>query len=276
MDFSPIITAADFIALPPESYILFDVSAGSINRYNNEHLSHAHFIDLEQDLAEIKDFAQGGRHPLPTLSKFTNTLGQFGVKPNSRVILYDDKMNANAAARFWWMLQAVGHRKTQVIDGGYSIALAAGAATSRRIQNKNATAPYPAFRWALPISTLTEVEQASANKNKLIIDVRAKDRYDGLTEPIDLIAGHIPNAINIPFTENVDINGCFHSPAVLHEKYKSYFDTYHSENIIVHCGSGVTACHSLLAMAYANFKIPHLYIGSWSEWSRNHKAIATK
>ena len=109
----------------------------------------------------------------------------------------------------------------------------------------------------------------------MVIDVRSKERYDGKIEPIDLIAGHIPGAVNMPFTENLDEQGLFLDPQVLRNKYEQLFNHIKSENIIVHCGSGVTACHTLLALAYAEMAIPKLYVGSWSEWSRNDKTMIT-
>jgi len=109
-----------------------------------------------------------------------------------------------------------------------------------------------------------------------VIDVRDKNRFDGLTEPLDLIAGHIPGAINVPFSENLDENGFYLSAEKLAKKYTEILGFVKPENVIVHCGSGVTACHTLLAMDYAGISIPQLYVGSWSEWSRNNKLIVTK
>lgn len=133
---------------------------------------------------------------------------------------------------------------------------------------------YPSItHWQLPTTNLEEVDLASRSKSQLIIDVREKPRYNGESEPIDLIAGHIPNAVNIPFVDNLEEDGLFKTPKKLREKYQEIFNEFDSSQIIVHCGSGVTACHSLLAMSYAGFKIPKLYPGSWSEWSRNSKPI---
>ena len=120
---------------------------------------------------------------------------------------------------------------------------------------------------------MNEVETASKTGDQTIVDVRDANRYAGLTEPIDLIAGHIPGAINIPFTENLDENGLFLSPEVLKEKYEKALKGLKLENVSVHCGSGVTACLMLLAMNYAGLAIPKLYVGSWSEWSRNNKEV---
>lgn len=139
----------------------------------------------------------------------------------------------------------------------------------------NNTEMYEFNDWKLPMADLDEVEKVSEMENHTVIDVRDADRYNGKTEPIDLIAGHIPGAINIPFSENLKKNGQFLSPSELKIKYENIFKNAKSESIIVHCGSGVTACHTLLAIAHAGLEIPKLYVGSWSEWSRNDKPIAT-
>jgi len=133
--------------------------------------------------------------------------------------------------------------------------------------------PYQIDKWNLPTTEIRELEKISQNQDYLVIDVRDQERFDGKVEPIDLIAGHIPGAINIPFTENLDENGLFLQPLELKNKYKMKLGNTTSENIIVHCGSGVTACHTLLALSYAELEIPKLYVGSWSEWSRNNKKI---
>jgi thiosulfate/3-mercaptopyruvate sulfurtransferase len=128
-------------------------------------------------------------------------------------------------------------------------------------------------QWRLPTIEMNEVEAVSQNPHYLVVDVRDKERYDGITEPIDLIAGHIPGAINIPFTENLDQHGLFLQPKELKNKYEAIFGDVTGENIVVHCGSGVTACHTILALTYAEMESPKLYVGSWSEWSRNDKPI---
>lgn len=266
---SPIIQPTELINLKVDQYVLIDASAGSKARFDENHLAGALYIDLNTDLADIKDFAIGGRHPLPTLNHFAETLGKFGIEPDSHVIIYDDKNGGNAAARFWWMLKAIGHEKVQVLNGGFNAAIKAGFPTNNLKQKVEIKNLYPFSLWHLATADINEVETASKTSNQTIVDVRDANRYAGLTEPIDLIAGHIPGAINIPFTENLDENGSFLAPEILKEKYEKALTGLKSENIIVHCGSGVTACHMLLAMDYAELAIPKLYVGSWSEWSRN-------
>jgi thiosulfate/3-mercaptopyruvate sulfurtransferase len=200
-------------------------------------------------------------------------LSSFGVTRDSHIIIYDDKNGANAAARFWWMLRAIGHEKVQVIDGGYQAGVAVGFPVSSDLAYPKPAEYSASEEWQLRTATIDEVDYARENPENIVIDVRDANRFAGLSEPIDLIAGHIPGAINVPFTENLDAEGRFLSPENLKEKYSELFGQIGTENIIVHCGSGVTACHTLLALDYAGFDIPQLYVGSWSEWSRNDKPM---
>jgi thiosulfate/3-mercaptopyruvate sulfurtransferase len=276
----PIIQSAALLKLyKSKNLVLIDARSGKNARanYEEKHLDGALFIDLESQLAEIKeDASNGGRHPLPKIENFAKTVSNLGISEKSHVVIYDDKNGSNAAARFWWMLKSIGHEKVQVLDGGFQAAEKSNFPTSATTEISNKTALYKVDNWKLPMAAIDEVETISQDKNHIVIDVRETSRYNGETEPIDLIAGHIPGAINIPFTENLDGNGLFLPANELKEKYKKIFQNVKSENIIVHCGSGVTACHSLLAIAYAGLEIPKLYVGSWSEWSRNGKKITTK
>jgi len=277
---SPIIQASELIELlKSQDLVLIDVSTGknAKSNYDQKHLEGALFADLNTQLADIKeDFAIGGRHPLPKIDHFAETLSNLGITSKSHVILYDHQNGANAAARFWWMLKAVGHEKVQVLNGGFKEAEKINFPTSSKTEIITKAEPYKVDHWKLQLANINEVEQVSQNKNYIVIDVRDVERYNGETEPIDLIAGHIPGAINIPLTENLDENGLFLSPDKLRTKYENIFGNIKSQNTIVHCGSGVTACHTILAIAYAELEIPKLYVGSWSEWSRNNKPIATK
>ena|SRR6218665_2473154 len=275
---SPIISAEELNQLNLSEIILIDARAGSntFEAYQKEHLKGARFVDLNLDLASIPENPEnGGRHPLPTIEQFAETLSKLGVSPSDHIIVYDDKNGSNFAARFWWMMRAAGHEKIQVLNGGYQSALQNDFPTNSGTETFQKTT-YPIKEWKLALADIEEVEKARKNDQNLVIDVRDKNRFDGLTEPLDLIAGHIPGAVNIPLTENLDESGFFKSSQELAQKYKSVIGDKKDENIIVHCGSGVTACHTLLAMDYAGLPIPKLYVGSWSEWSRNHREMATK
>jgi thiosulfate/3-mercaptopyruvate sulfurtransferase len=276
---TPILSASDLLELH-HNKDLFIVDAGSgptaKENYLKKHLEGALYVDLNDDLSNIKDDAsQGGRHPLPTLEQFSETLSNLGIRKTSHVIIYDMNHGANAAARFWWMLRAIGHEMVQVLNGGQQAAEQIGFPMSSNIEKKPGS-NYVISDWSLPIAEMDEVEFAIHSQEKAIIDVRGTNRYQGIEEPIDLIAGHIPNAINIPYSENLDDNGCFRSPEGLKNKYKELIKNSDTNNTIIHCGSGVTACHTILAMDYAGIPIPKLYVGSWSEWSRNNKDMITQ
>lgn len=274
---SPIINPEDLASLNRnDDIVIIDASAGSKPRYEEQHLAGSLFVDVNNDLANIVDFAKGGRHPLPTLDQFAQLLQKLGINKNTHVIVYDDKNGGNAAARLWWMLRSIGHEKVQVIDGGFQAAIKAGFPTTNQTEIPKSVGEYPIPAWNLPVADIHEVEEVAQHQEYIVIDVRDANRYAGLTEPIDTIAGHIPGAINIPFTENLNENGHFLSPDILKEKYTSALATVKPENVIVHCGSGITACHTLLAMDYAGLPIPKLYVGSWSEWSRNNKEMILK
>lgn len=276
---SPIINPQELLNLK-ESYtfILIDARAGinAEENYQNEHLNGARYVDLNRDLATVEDPANGGRHPLPSLEKFSEVLSKIGISPSSHIIIYDDKNGSNAAARFWWMLRSIGHEKVQVLNGGLQAVIKVGFPVSSELEIFKPAEKYPISKWNLAVADIDAVEKARNNEENIVIDVRDKNRFDGLTEPLDLIAGHIPGAINVPFSENLDKDGFYKSAEVLAEKYLEILGNKNPENVIVHCGSGVTACHTLLAMDYAGIQIPKLYVGSWSEWSRNNRELATK
>ena len=277
---SPVINVIELLTLyKSENLVIVDVSNGKDAKSNYEikHLEGAIFVDLNTQLAEIKnDLSNGGRHPLPKIENFAKTLSDLGISPKSHVVIYDDKNGSNASARFWWMLKSIDHEKVQVLNGGIQEAEKNNFPISSKIEIIKKTELYKVDNWKLKIAEMEEVEKVLQSENHIVIDVRDVERYNGETEPIDLIAGHIPGAINVPFTENLDENGLFLASNVLKQKYKKLFRNIETENIIVHCGSGVTACHTLLAIAYAELEIPKLYVGSWSEWSRNDKLVATK
>ncbi len=278
MRISPIIEVDDLLRIYKNSDVMiFDVSNGEDAKanYEKEHLEGAFFVDLNTQLADIKnDISEGGRHPLPEITNFAKTLTDIGILKDKHVVIYDDKNGSNASARFWWMLKSVGHKKVQVLNGGIIQAKKKHFPLSSKPEIfKRGFEPYLIKKWKLPIIEIDEVERISKNPNYLVVDVRDRGRYDGKFEPIDLIAGHIPGAINVPYTENLDCNGLFITSKELKNKYKVLFGDIKTENIIVHCGSGVTACHTLLALDYAEMEIPKLYVGSWSEWSRNNKMI---
>ncbi|ROI03611.1 sulfurtransferase [Kaistella haifensis] len=273
----PIIAIEEFQSIVNQgNIIVLDARSGkdAHQNYLEKHIRGARFVDLEKDLATVSsDASKGGRHPLPDLFDFAKTLSELGISENSRIVIYDDKNGANAAARCWWMLYAFGIEKVQVLDSGFQIAEKAGLEMNSGLEHFHQTTIRIPEKWQLPTADIDEVEHLLSEKSATVIDVRDAYRYNGESEPIDSIAGHIPGAINIPLTENLTENGTFLQPEILKENYQKILNN-HPEKLIIHCGSGVTACHTILAMAYAGMEIPVLYVGSWSEWCRSGKEIA--
>jgi thiosulfate/3-mercaptopyruvate sulfurtransferase len=265
-------------ALSSTESVIIDARGGadSYQRYLAGHLPRAVYIDLDKHLAApVTDASMGGRHPLPDIQTFGILLGNIGVSPESHVIIYDDKSAANSAARLWWMLKAIGHAKVQVLNGGLQAAINDNTVLSTELFTPVPVGPYPIKNDYEGTVTIEETGSAAQNGNGLVVDVRETPRYVGQTEPIDLIAGHIPGAINLPYVLNLNVDGKYLDPDTLRKAYNEAIGDVPYDKVIVHCGSGVTACHTLLGMAWAGITGPKLYVGSWSEWSRRDLPIAT-
>jgi thiosulfate/3-mercaptopyruvate sulfurtransferase len=276
---TPLIKASDVAkSLKNKNTIVIDARIGpdAETRYKAGHPEGALHVDLDRDLSQKPvNAAMGGRHPLPEVKNFSALLGKLGITPAAHVIVYDDKNGANAAARFWWMMRAAGHDLVQVVDGGLDAIMKENIPLTSEAPEIKQAAPYPFTQWKLPTVNIDAVAAAAKDPDALVIDVRESFRYRGEREPIDLTAGHIPGAINIPYVDNLKTDGTFADAEKLASNYKKAIGNRKPENVIVHCGSGVTACHTLLALEQAGIKGAQLYVGSWSEWSRNDRPIAT-
>jgi thiosulfate/3-mercaptopyruvate sulfurtransferase len=274
---SPLIEIND-PALAGANTILIDARAGqdAHQRYLAGHLKNAAFVDLDKDLAsKVTDAAIGGRHPLPNIHDFAALLGKLGITPQSHVVVYDDKAGAFGGARFWWMLKAIGHHNIQVLNGGLQAAKNEGVTLSTDEYTPAATSPYPVPDLFEGTVNIEQTGAAANDESYVVIDVRETPRYQGQTEPIDLIAGHIPGALNLPYIYNLDADGRYLPAETLKKLYEDTIGNITPNQVIVHCGSGVTACHTLLGMAYAGISGPKLYVGSWSEWSRRDLPIGS-
>jgi thiosulfate/3-mercaptopyruvate sulfurtransferase len=238
-------------------------------RYAAGHIPGAVLVDLDRDLARP---GGPGRHPFPSVDDFAATLGRLGISDRTHVVVYDDG-NGSIAARLWFMLRVHGHGLVSVLEGG----LAAWTAAGLPLETAPAqVAPVPPPRLARDESRLLDraaVEQLGAGD--LLLDARAPERYRGEVEPIDARAGHIPGAVNAPFSANLREGGHFRPPEELRELYRK-LGADGARQIVASCGSGVTACHDLLALELAGFAGARLYVGSWSDWSSDPAApIAT-
>jgi thiosulfate/3-mercaptopyruvate sulfurtransferase len=279
MKLSPIISLQELLNLINHPKIrIIDASAttNAAEQFAKEHVKGALFFDLETDLSSIeKDFKNGGRHPLPDSKDFLQRLYEKQIRPENHIVIYDRFNGALAAARLWWMLRSMNYENVQVLDGGFNSTKNTGicieSSMQRSLKGGAITKPdsLQEKNWSLPTVGREFIKKIAKDPDFLLIDVRAPKRYHGIDEPIDPIAGHIPNAINLPFQDNLDEHGHFLSPEKLTEKYAPLVAKHGSKNIIVYCGSGVTACHTLLAFDLAGLEIPNLYVGSYGEWCRN-------
>ncbi|MGK2858891.1 MAG: sulfurtransferase [Thermoanaerobaculia bacterium] len=278
MTLSPIISADALRAALESSDDVALLDAGR-NRaaFEAGHLPGARYASSDEHLSSASrpghDPALGGRHPLPSLDEWCNTLGTWGIAPSTRVIVYDEQAGANSAARAWWMLRGVGHEQVAVLDGGLPAAVGAGLALTTETPEVTPLPPYPGERWILPTVDIDEVDSLRTDPAWRVIDVRSASRFAALEEPIDPVAGHIPGAINVPFAENLE-DGRFKSPEALRALYEGLLSGVDLNHVVVHCGSGVTACHTLLALEIAGLRGASLFVGSWSEWCRNPRPRA--
>ena len=251
---------------------LLDPDAGR-SQYAEAHIPGARYASLDDDLAREPGL-QDGRHPLPSPDDFAARLEALGVSNSSVVVAYDEGAGA-IAARLWWMLRWLGHERVAVLNGG----LARWQASALPVTDRSTPFERGSFvpervnaDWIVSASELEE----SLKTGNIVLDARAAPRYRGEHEPIDPVAGHISGAENLPFTECLADDGRLLPPPELRTVFANAMRGRHADHVIAMCGSGVTACHLLLAMNRAGIGDGRLYVGSWSEWIRNpQRPIAT-
>jgi len=243
------------------SFDLADVAAGE-RAYAQAHLPGAVYAHLDRDLSTVKT-GRNGRHPLPPRADWAATLARLGVTPARAVVVYDAQ-GGMYAARAWWMLLWAGHRDVRVLDGGLQAWKAAGGTVETGIVAPVAApAAYPLGDSLVP-SVDADTLQRSLGR-VTVLDARAGERYRGEVEPLDKRAGHIPGARSRFFKDNLDASGRFKPAAELRTAFEAFGAA--PDSVVHQCGSGVTACHNLLAMEAAGLPGSVLYPGSWSEWS---------
>lgn len=244
-------------------FTLTDPEAGR-RAYAEAHIPGARYAHLDEDLSGPVLPGKTGRHPLPDPAVLAEKLYHWGVGVNKQVVVYDDSYGA-MAARMWWLLRWLGHPAVALLDGGWP-------KWKREMRPLTAEMPQPGKGncVCLPEASLLvgadEVLQALQGSGELIIDARPERRFTGEFEPLDPVAGHVPGAINWNFEDNLDIDGTFLPPEALRENYQALLQGRPPWKVIHMCGSGVTACHNLLAMEIAGLPGSRLYPGSWSEW----------
>ncbi|MCC9596159.1 MULTISPECIES: sulfurtransferase [unclassified Rubrivivax] len=270
MSFTTLVSAEDLRTAPAGVVVLdcgFDLGdpAAGERAYAAGHLPGAIYAHLERDLSGPKGDGRRGRHPLPTREAFAATVGAWGIRPETQIVCCDAQ-GGPYAARAWWMLKWLGHEKVAVLDGGPAAWTAAGGELVIAATAPAAGAPYP-LSPAPAMPTITAESLLAALGHVRLVDARAGERFRGEVEPIDPVGGHIPGATNRCFKDNLQADGRFKPASTLRAEFERWATP--AEQVVLQCGSGVTACHNLLAMAHAGFEGMRLYPGSWSEWCRD-------
>ncbi|MBM4053493.1 MAG: sulfurtransferase [Planctomycetes bacterium] len=232
--------------------------------YSAAHIPNALYVHLNEDLSARIIPGKTGRHPLPEVETLVNTFSRRGIDGDTHVVVYDDATGA-FAARLWWMLRWLGHDHVAVLDGGWKHWLKAGFPATGEVHKRNPRTFIPKPRPRMLVNAMQVVNILNDSSYR-ILDARSPERFKGLNETIDPVAGHIPNAICAPFAGNVDAEGRMLSREKLSQRFKSLLGNIAPDHAIFYCGSGVTACHNLLAMYHAGLGDGVLYAGSWSEW----------
>ncbi|XOV82947.1 MAG: sulfurtransferase [bacterium] len=259
--FTTLITTAELTDVE-NNCLVFDCRAalGDVNwgrtAYLQGHIAGAYHLDLDKDLADPP--GERGRHPLPDIQRFRSRVGELGLQPGQQVVVYDDAGGA-FAARAWWMFRWLGHAHVAVLDGGLQHWT---QALTTALPPQPSPTRYPVLA---PLTRLIATETLQKELGRLapnqLIDARSQARWAGREEPIDPVAGHIPQALCLPFQENLNDHGGFKSASALAARFAGV-----SDNAICYCGSGVTAAHNVLAMRIAGLAEPVLYADSWSGW----------
>ncbi|TCS40152.1 sulfurtransferase [Reinekea marinisedimentorum] len=245
--------------------IILDCQANLTDRtksqqmYQSEHIPGAYHADTETDLSSEIIPGKTGRHPMPSIEQWQQRLQKWGITQQSEIILYDQS-NSMFASRAWWLLQWAGITHVRVLDGGLAAWKSYGGETTSKIPELPAPSTLTIRvqqDWLISADELLPLAE-----NSLLLDARALPRYKGAEEPLDTKAGHIPGAINADFTRNLDVDHRFLSRTQLKQRFKSL----QNQDAVCYCGSGITACHNILAIAESGLPMPKLYAGSWSEW----------
>ncbi|MDH5824157.1 sulfurtransferase [Luteimonas sp. RD2P54] len=243
---------------------LTDPAAG-VAAWSAGHVHGAAHADMDRDLSAPPAPGSGaGRHPWPAAAALRQRLGAWGVGPGSQVVAYDAGDGA-FAARLWFLLRALGHGPVAVLDGGWARWSALGLPCEAAVPASPAPAEYPAAEFDRARLLDAAQVQAHLRQGGLLLDARAGERFRGRIEPVDRVAGHVPGARNRPYSDNLS-GGRFKAPARLREEFEALLSGRAPERAVAMCGSGVTACHHLLAMEHAGLEGARLYTGSWSGW----------
>ncbi len=244
---------------------LSDLTRGQRD-YARSHIPGAVYANLDDDLSSpITN--DSGRHPMPDIKKLCQWLADCGLNRQTQVIVYDDSYGA-MSSRLWWLLKCLGHEAVAIVDGGWQAWLDLDCKVDSELPMLKVSSFSAELNGNCVVSTEDVLNNLSSDEFQLV-DVRARDRFLGKMEPIDPVAGHIPGAVNIPLTDNLDDRGFFKTAPELKKLYSQVCAQYAADKQVYMCGSGVTACHSVFALVLAGYAFPSVYAGSWSEWIRD-------
>lgn len=273
--FNSLVSVNELVSLGAEkNWVVVDCRFNLANKgegkmaYEQAHIPGAVYAHLEDDLSDMEIMA-AGRHPLPSPAKMIALFERLGISNHCQVVVYDDAGGAYAA-RLWWMLGYMGHSAVAVLNGGWPAWLASGLPVAAGI----AVNPAGQFQGTPRPEWIVSADELS--QAPLVVDSRDEKRYRGEIEPIDPVAGHIPGAVNYFYRQNVDEGGWFRPEQQVRQQLQAIMQGIPAHEAVFYCGSGVTACHNLLAQVYAGLPQGRLYPGSWSEWSSKGLPIATE
>lgn len=269
---TPLVSATELADALPRGDVLvldcrFDLAdAGKGRRdHRDAHVPGAVYVDLDGDLSDLS--RQGlGRHPLPDDARWSAALSRAGWRPGRRVVTYDDANGALAAARAWWLLRLIGEANVQVLDGGWAAWRGAGLP----VESGDVTPAPSDVAVRIDVNAVVgydELQRRLAANSVLLVDARAAPRFRGEVEPIDRVGGHVPGAVNRPFADNLGADGRFKPADVLRAEFSALLGAHAPADVVHMCGSGVTACHNLLAMERAGMPGSRVFAPSWSGWS---------
>ena len=280
MTFQTIISVEDLNNnLNVEDWFIFDCRfllkdpEGGLKLFNKGHIPGAQFADMDKDLASAMT-PTSGRHPLPNPSGLVKKLQSWGVNNSSQIICYDD-MSGAYAARLWWLLKWLGHHDVAVLDGGIDKWTTDGLVLETNVQQR-AVGSFSGEENDEMWVKIEFVEEQFQENNIHLLDARSSDRFTAKDTKTDPVAGHVPGAMSFPFAGNLSKQGVFLSKEELQKRFTPIVSNAENKEVVNMCGSGVTACHNLLAMSIAGLPMTRLYVGSWSEWIKdNSRPVVT-
>ena len=270
MPYTTLISTAEFAEHLESSWVIadcrYDLHAGhwGQEQYLEAHIPGAVHVSLTRDLSS-QPTGTNGRHPLPTFEAMTDTFRRMGIAGDVQVVAYDQDCGM-FASRLWWMLRYAGHRHVAVLDGGWNKWAAENRPRRSGDEQRPASTFTPRWQTAWHLD-LNQVAAVQPDRRTLLLDARAPERFEGRVEPLDRLPGHIPGAANHPYRTNLAEDNTMLPPATLRAQFERDLEGRSPAETVMYCGSGVSACHNLLAMEHAGLPGARLYVGSWSEWS---------